>query len=57
VKIFKYGFLFWLARRVPRALRYHVVIMCAADYSTTPEHAHEGAGRICAMDVAKWLER
>ena len=54
---FKYGYWFGLARWVPQALRYHVVIMCTADYSTAPGNTHKAMGGIKATDVCKWLER
>lgn len=55
MRIFKNGFWYWLARYVPRALRYHVVIMCTANYAC--DYApNEEVPLIRAMDVAKWLE-
>lgn len=53
---FKYGFWFTVARWVPQILRYHVVIMCTADYSTESDYVDE-VHLIKSMDVAKWLER
>ena len=55
MRIFKNGFWFWLARRVPQELRYHVVIMCTADYSIAFPTTEVPA--TTAMDVAKWLEK
>lgn len=52
---FKYGFWFTVARWVPASLRYHVFVMCTADYSTEIADAGE-VPKILAMDVAKWLE-
>ena len=53
MSLFKDGFWFWLARRVPQALRYHVVIMCTADYSvafpTTPVPPKK------VIDIVAWL--
>ncbi len=54
---YKYVFWFWLARLIPQPLRYHVVIMCSADYLCAPGNGHIQAGADRSMDVAKWLEK
>ncbi len=55
MRLFKNEFWFWLARRMPQALRYHVVIMCTADYSVAFPTTEAPSTK--AMVVAKWLER
>lgn len=47
--------LWWLGDRVPRCIRYYVVVQTVADYSVEVEPKTE-MGEIRAYDVAKSLE-
>lgn len=47
----------WLARRLPRRLRYWSIIVEASAMSGSPEHENEEVPAQRVMDVLKWMDR